>query len=128
MPIAVLRLALTQTITVARGETITKPSNVGEATTARNSLAKALYNKLFRWIRDKINAVLQPPASGTSEGGEGEGGRDEQLCVGVLDVYGFEVFDTNSFEQLCINFWNEHMQQCVGDLPPTPLIISSPGS
>jgi len=67
-----------------------------EATEAADSLAKAVYNNIFDWLVTKINSSV-----------EGERG----LFIGVLDIFGFEIFRKNSFEQLCINFTNEKLQQ-----------------
>ncbi|KAK3165261.1 hypothetical protein QOZ80_1AG0030990 [Eleusine coracana subsp. coracana] len=68
------------------------------ATVSRDGLAKQIYSRLFDWLVNRINASIgQDPTS-------------NQL-IGVLDIYGFESFKTNSFEQLCINFTNEKLQQ-----------------
>ncbi|TVU35329.1 hypothetical protein EJB05_17214 [Eragrostis curvula] len=68
------------------------------ATISRDGLAKQIYSRLFDWLVNRINASIgQDPTS-------------NQL-IGVLDIYGFESFKTNSFEQLCINFTNEKLQQ-----------------
>jgi myosin heavy subunit len=65
---------------------------------ARNALAKHMYSKLFNWIVDQINKCLKSPVKTTS-------------FIGVLDIYGFETFEKNSFEQFCINYANEKLQQ-----------------
>ena len=67
-----------------------------EAMEAADSLAKAVYNNIFDWLVTKINSSV-----------EGQKG----LFIGVLDIFGFEIFKKNSFEQLCINFTNEKLQQ-----------------
>ena len=67
-----------------------------EALEAADALAKAIYNELFNWLVRRINASV--------EGSRG-------LFIGVLDIFGFEIFEKNSFEQLCINFTNEKLQQ-----------------
>merc|ERR1719352_1012377 len=64
----------------------------------RDSLAKALYGMLFNFIVHQANASI-----GYKE--------DIKLFIGVLDIFGFECFKMNSFEQLCINFTNERLQQ-----------------
>ena len=56
------------------------------------------YRILFDWLVTRINAVL--------EGARGGGGK----CIGILDIFGFEIFEVNSLEQLCINFANERLQ------------------
>ena len=66
----------------------------------RDALVKGIYSRLFAWIVRKINrAINNEPVSRLFKN------------VGVLDIFGFEIFDKNSFEQFCINFANEHLQQ-----------------
>jgi len=65
----------------------------------RDSMAKALYNGLFRWVVNRINQQSMRPET------------EETLWIGTLDVFGFEIFENNSFEQFCINFANERLQQ-----------------
>jgi myosin-5 len=79
-------------------ETLIKPLTLSESTTSRDSLAKHLYDHLFAWVVEKINISLRPSAVPDS-------------FIGVLDIYGFEVFQVNSFEQFCINYANEKLQQ-----------------
>jgi myosin heavy subunit len=69
-----------------------------QAVGARDALAKHIYAELFSWIVTVVNKALE--SSGTS-----------QRFIGVLDIYGFETFDINSFEQFCINYANEKLQQ-----------------
>jgi myosin V len=68
------------------------------AETARDALAKHIYAKLFQYIVKKINKNLLS-------------NKKQHNFIGVLDIYGFETFDTNSFEQFCINYANEKLQQ-----------------
>lgn len=92
--------ALTSNSVVTRGETITRNNTVSEASAARDAMAKALYGRLFDWMVNQINLLLvfnRP--NGT-----------DQLAVGLLDIFGFENFPKNSFEQLCINVANEQIQ------------------
>lgn len=93
-----LTAAFTTRTTYARGETLSLPLTASNATTSRDTLAKNLYERMFTWVAGKLNAVLR-------------GRKTEWRSIGVLDIYGFEVMGDNSFEQLCINFWNEHLQQ-----------------
>ena len=95
-----LNEALTQTkLETTRGaEAIPVLFNPTQATAVRDALAKAIYFNLFDWIVEKVNASL------ISRG-------VERNSVGILDIYGFEIFDRNSFEQLCINYVNEKLQQ-----------------
>ncbi|CAL8313317.1 unnamed protein product [Merluccius merluccius] len=97
-----LQEALTSHCVVARGETIVRPNTVDKATEVRDAMGKALYGRLFSWIVNRINALLRP---------DGPGGEvDTSLNIGILDIFGFENFKRNSFEQLCINIANEQIQ------------------
>ncbi|CAH1790113.1 unnamed protein product [Owenia fusiformis] len=97
-----LNESLTTMGMVARGETIIRNNKVEEAVDARDSMAKVLYGRLFSWIVNKINALLKPKKATDSP-------TDSQV-IGILDIFGFENFSTNSFEQLCINIANEQIQ------------------
>lgn len=97
-----LNEALTQRVIAARGDVMRKNHNLSEAEYGRDALAKAIYVKLFTWIVEKINSVIQ-----VSQNVESRYNR----VIGVLDIYGFEIFDNNSFEQFCINYCNEKLQQ-----------------
>ena len=69
------------------------------AADAREALSKALYANLFRWLVERVNLALASPAAATV------------VKLSILDIYGFECFEENAFEQLCINFANESLQQ-----------------
>ncbi|KOB69531.1 putative myosin IA [Operophtera brumata] len=71
-----------------------------DANYTRLALAKAAYDRLFTWIVQQINKAIDVPA-----------GTYKSTLIGVLDIYGFEIFETNSFEQFCINYCNEKLQQ-----------------
>ena len=75
------------------------PLNVTQATQVRDALSKTLYESLFNWIVAHINGgiVLQS--------------NENHKTIGILDIYGFEIFKKNGFEQLCINYVNEKLQQ-----------------
>lgn len=75
-----------------------------EAVYARNALGKAIYDRLFMWIVDKINAAIVVDFNGHKI-------NFKSSLIGVLDIYGFEIFPDNSFEQFCINYCNEKLQQ-----------------
>ncbi|XP_078260043.1 myosin-IIIb isoform X1 [Rhinoraja longicauda] len=94
--------ALTSHCVVTRGETIVRTNTVDEACDVRDAMSKALYGRLFSWIVNRINTLLQPDKSicDTENG----------MNVGILDIFGFENFKKNSFEQLCINIANEQIQ------------------
>ncbi|KAH8906243.1 hypothetical protein BR93DRAFT_928841 [Coniochaeta sp. PMI_546] len=85
-------------LTPRNGEVIESPANVAQATATRDALAKALYNNLFDWIVERINQSLKARQATSN-------------TIGILDIYGFEIFEKNSFEQLCINYVNEKLQQ-----------------
>ncbi|KAH9524024.1 Myosin-IIIb [Bulinus truncatus] len=94
--------SLTTTGMVAKGEVIIRDNSVQEAMDARDAMAKALYGRLFSWIVNRISSLLKPSHIS---------GQDEQFyTIGLLDIFGFENFKTNSFEQLCINIANEQIQ------------------
>ncbi|XP_005458181.1 unconventional myosin-VIIa [Oreochromis niloticus] len=84
-------------------EMVTKPLSCEQAADCRDAFVKAIYNKLFIWIVKKINSVIYKKLTSNS--------KSAYLSVGLLDIFGFENFNTNSFEQLCINFANEKLQQ-----------------
>ncbi|XP_063937262.1 myosin-8 isoform X3 [Daucus carota subsp. sativus] len=90
--------SLCKRVIVTRGEAITKHLDPAAAAISRDALAKTVYSRLFDWIVKKINDTIgQDPGS--------------KYLIGVLDIYGFESFKTNSFEQFCINLTNEKLQQ-----------------
>ncbi|XP_074842384.1 myosin-IIIa [Carettochelys insculpta] len=97
-----LQEALTSHCVVTRGETIIRPNTVEKAIDVRDAVAKALYGRLFSWIVNRINTLLKPDKL-LSE-------NDDWLNIGILDIFGFENFKKNSFEQLCINIANEQIQ------------------
>ncbi|KAM5273251.1 unconventional myosin-Ig [Ctenodactylus gundi] len=100
----VLRALLARTVASGGRELIEKGYTVTEASYARDACAKAVYQRLFEWVVDKINGTMA-----TQDRDPRRDGKD--TVIGVLDIYGFEVFPVNSFEQLCINYCNEKLQQ-----------------
>ncbi|KAB5591955.1 Myosin-1 [Ceratobasidium theobromae] len=99
---AVARAMVTRTVETQRGgrrgSVYDVPLNPAQAAAGRDALAKAIYNNLFEWIVSRVNVSMKPRQA-TAQ------------VIGVLDIYGFEIFQNNSFEQLCINYVNEKLQQ-----------------
>ncbi|XP_025966627.2 unconventional myosin-If [Dromaius novaehollandiae] len=80
-----------------RSESINVTLNVEQAAYTRDALAKGLYARVFDFLVESINRAMRKP--------------HEEYSIGVLDIYGFEIFQKNGFEQFCINFVNEKLQQ-----------------
>ncbi|XP_047492663.1 myosin heavy chain, muscle-like isoform X3 [Penaeus chinensis] len=79
-------------------EFVTQGRNKDQVYYSVGALAKALFDRMFKWLVRKCNVTL-------------ETGQKRVMFIGVLDIAGFEIFDFNGFEQLCINFTNEKLQQ-----------------
>ncbi|XP_041374247.1 myosin-IIIb-like [Gigantopelta aegis] len=94
--------ALTTTGMVAKGEVIIRNNTIQEAVNARDAMSKALYGRLFSWIVNRISTLLKPLKSAAKP--------EDSLVIGLLDIFGFENFTINSFEQICINIANEQIQ------------------
>ncbi|XP_025328067.3 unconventional myosin-IXa isoform X8 [Canis lupus baileyi] len=94
--------ALVTRKTVTVGEKLILPYKLAEAVTVRNSMAKSLYSALFDWIVFRINHALLNSKDLEQN--------TKTLSIGVLDIFGFEDYENNSFEQFCINFANERLQ------------------
>ena len=91
-----------------RGETSIIQLDAGKASDARDALASAIYRSLFDWLVMRVNrGMMESSGAGTLDQVKGS----EHRIIGILDIFGFEIFETNSFEQLCINFCNEKLQQ-----------------
>ncbi|XP_026715789.1 unconventional myosin-Ih [Athene cunicularia] len=97
--LSILQESLTHRKIEARSEEVLSPLNVDLAFYARDAVAKAIYGRTFTWLVNKINGSLANKDS------------TRKTVIGLLDIYGFEVLDTNSFEQFCINYCNEKLQQ-----------------
>ena len=91
-------------------KSILVPQNPDRSSEARDALAKVIYEKLFAWLVGCVNGCLQA-SDLLSLMSDAERVRVESRFIGVLDIFGFEVFENNSFEQLCINYANESLQQ-----------------
>lgn len=80
-----------------KSETIEVTLNVEQAEFTRDALAKALYSRVFDYLVECINKAMKKDI--------------EEMNIGILDIYGFEIFEKNGFEQFCINYVNEKLQQ-----------------
>ncbi|XP_029302744.1 LOW QUALITY PROTEIN: myosin VIIAa [Cottoperca gobio] len=94
---------LTSRTLITRGETVSTPLSMEQALDVRDAFVKGIYGRLFVWIVEKINAAIYKPTSSQPKA--------LRRSIGLLDIFGFENFTVNSFEQLCINFANESLQQ-----------------
>ena len=93
-----LHFALThRTLEIIGQAPVPVPLRVEQAIENRDALAKYVYEKAFHWIVARVNKSLAPA--------------EHNCFIGILDIFGFEIFQENSFEQLCINFCNEKLQQ-----------------
>ena len=95
-----LKQALIHRTIEVRGESVSTPLTRDQAIYARDALAKAVYERLFSWLVYKLNDSL-----------ENRSNKSRKTLMGLLDIYGFEIFERNSFEQFCINYCNEKLQQ-----------------
>ena len=96
---ALLQALTTRTIYV-QGEALTSAITTDQAKDVRDAFAKGVYGRLFIFIVDRVNkAIFKSEAERAKS------------AIGILDIFGFENFDNNSFEQFCINFANENLQQ-----------------
>ncbi|XP_051719592.1 unconventional myosin-VIIa [Ctenopharyngodon idella] len=100
---AVLEKSLTYRSFMTNREIVAKPLSSEQATDTRDAFAKAMYGRLFVWMFTKINSAIHKPQTDESS--------YTRKYIGLLDIFGFENFPQNSFEQLCINYANEHLQQ-----------------
>ncbi|EGG13950.1 myosin IB [Cavenderia fasciculata] len=82
-----------------RRSTYNVPQNVGQASGARDALARTIYDRMFSWLVERVNVALSYYQSPFAN------------VIGILDIFGFEIFERNGFEQFCINFVNEKLQQ-----------------
>lgn len=87
-----------RTLDIIGQSPIAVPLRAEQAIENRDALAKYVYEKLFLWLVGRINTALAPSDT-------------QKNFIGILDIFGFEIFKKNSFEQLCINFCNEKLQQ-----------------
>lgn len=83
-------------------QVIESPLSIQDCYMIRDSITKDLYERLFNWLIRKLNHTIQLLPGIPIE---------NHYCIGLLDIFGFECFKVNSFEQLCINYTNEKLQQ-----------------
>ena len=95
-----LAFALTHRRIVSGNEEMNAVNNELQAVVVRDALAKSLYSKLFDWLVQRVNSAIVVADTFSTP-----------FSIGVLDIYGFEIFNKNGFEQFCINFVNEKLQQ-----------------
>uniref|UniRef100_A0A8C9W069 Myosin IB n=1 Tax=Scleropages formosus TaxID=113540 RepID=A0A8C9W069_SCLFO len=100
----VLERAFSSRTLEAKQEKVSTTLNVAQAYYARDALAKNLYSRLFSWLVTRINESIKVHWLFSKK------------VMGVLDIYGFEIFENNSFEQFIINYCNEKLQQIFIDL------------
>ena len=102
---SILHMKLTQRIVRIRGRSsmATKQLNLKEVSNNLNAFIKMIYTGIFSFIVRKINYAHSHP--------DQIAGQQPSKFIGILDIFGFEIFQNNSFEQLCINFANERLQQ-----------------
>ncbi|CAM9311704.1 unnamed protein product [Bubo scandiacus] len=98
-----LQNSLTNLSIIVRGESVSRPLNIVQAADGRDAFVKGIYGRIFLWIVNKINSAIFNPTS--------QKPKNRYQSIGLLDIFGFENFSNNSFEQLCINIANEHLQQ-----------------
>ncbi|XP_051565748.1 unconventional myosin-Ib-like isoform X2 [Myxocyprinus asiaticus] len=96
---SVLERAFSFRTVEAKMEKVSTTLNVAQAYYARDALAKNLYSRLFSWLVNRINESIKAQT------------KARKKVMGVLDIYGFEIFEDNSFEQFIINYCNEKLQQ-----------------
>jgi ankyrin repeat protein len=96
-----LSAALTARVILAGEEIVHKTLTIEEARKASEALIKAVYGAAFDYVVENVNESIHDP----------ERSRESAASIGVLDIFGFESFQTNSFEQICINYTNEALQQ-----------------
>ncbi|KAM9709629.1 unconventional myosin-XVI isoform 1-T1 [Menidia menidia] len=102
-----LSSALTSDVQYIKGEAITRRHTVEMSEQYRDQLAKAIYGRLFSYLINNVNDYLQ---------GQDDCIGDPAMEIGILDLFGFEAFQRNGFEQLCVNMSNERLRQYVSEV------------
>lgn len=107
------------TTTIAKRKSVTlSPYTAAQAKENRDATSKEIYTRLFDYIVDKINLSINLDSDGnatkispSNTSNSRTAYKDGRGMIGILDIFGFEIFEKNSLEQLCINLANEHLQQ-----------------
>lgn len=94
-----LHVGLTHRSIETQRDKVLSPLTVDQARYARDALAKAIYERMFTWLVERLNSSLMNKH------------KTRKNVMGLLDIYGFEIFEVNGFEQFCINYCNEKLQQ-----------------
>ncbi|RWS12698.1 myosin-VIIa-like protein 2 [Dinothrombium tinctorium] len=94
--------ALTTRTIFAHGDTVVSRMSSSQSLDVRDAFVKGIYGRMFIWIVNKINSAIYKPKPSANH---------YRTSIGVLDIFGFENFHVNSFEQFCINYANENLQQ-----------------
>ncbi|KAM9347628.1 unconventional myosin-XVI [Symphorus nematophorus] len=102
-----LSTALTSDVQYFKGDVITRRHTVEMSEQYRDQLAKAIYGRLFSYLVNSSNDYLQ---------GQDDSIGDPALEIGILDIFGFEEFQRNGYEQLCVNMTNERLRQYVSEV------------
>ncbi|ESN98581.1 hypothetical protein HELRODRAFT_192996 [Helobdella robusta] len=97
--------ALCKRVVATKGEVVEKGHTTDQAKFGRDAFAKAIYDRMFTEIVKCINKAID------LDNNNNNNRNMQSTVIGVLDIYGFEIFDNNSFEQFCINYCNEKLQQ-----------------
>lgn len=93
-------------VQMGKGSLVNLQLSISQAIDNRDTLSKALYSLLFDWVIQRVNLTLKidrPDSTILTN-------NNDEFVIGILDIFGFEVFEVNSFEQLCINYANEKLQ------------------
>ena len=89
----------------AAGQKLRAPYKKAECLDSRDSLAKCLYDNLFNWLVERMNLTILPESEADANF------KKDTQTVGLLDIFGFECFAENNFEQMCINYVNEKLNK-----------------
>ena len=100
----------------ASSEAVSVPNTCAQGAAARDALCKHLYSQLFEWLVRFVNSSLSLNLAEMGAAEQGAGGVEAragagEMAVNILDIFGFELFERNSFEQFCINYANERLQE-----------------